>query len=433
MAHDGQGRSITIVGGGLAGLAAATYLARAGHRVTVCERAPALGGRAATHASAGYLFNLGPHALYRKAEGASVLAELGVTYTGKTPSAAGGFALARGTKHALPGGFVSLLTTGLFGVAAKLETARVLATFGKIDAAPLATVSVRDWSERALRHPDVRRLVLALFRLATYGGAPEQQSAGAAIHQLQRALTGNVLYLDGGWQTLVRGLEAQATAAGATIRTDAGVARIEANGRVHLRDGGVLAADAVLVAAGPDVAADLVADGRAGALGRIAQDAVPVRAACLDVALRTLPVPGATFALGIDQPHYLSVHSAYAALAPTGGAVVHVARYLGADKPAGAHATERELEGVLDLVQPGWQAQVVERRFLPAMTVSHALPRAANGGLGGRPGPAVPQMPRLYVAGDWVGDAGMLADASLASARRAAALITERLATSAAA
>jgi hypothetical protein len=46
-----------------------------------------------------------------------------------------------------------------------------------------------------------------------------------------------------------------------------------------------------------------------------------------------------------------------------------------------------------------------------------------GGGLAGRPGPAVPGSDNLYVAGDWVGREGMLAAASLASARSATLLI----------
>jgi hypothetical protein len=56
------------------------------------------------------------------------------------------------------------------------------------------------------------------------------------------------------------------------------------------------------------------------------------------------------------------------------------------------------------------------------MMVSNALVTAADGGERGRPGPALPELPGLYVVGDWVGPDGMLADAALASARRAAVL-----------
>ena len=52
----------------------------------------------------------------------------------------------------------------------------------------------------------------------------------------------------------------------------------------------------------------------------------------------------------------------------------------------------------------------------------NAMVTAAAGGTAGRPGPAVPGVRGLFVAGDWVGAEGLLADASVASAARAADL-----------
>ena len=85
---------------------------------------------------------------------------------------------------------------------------------------------------------------------------------------------------------------------------------------------------------------------------------------------------------------------------------------------------EQELEQVLDLLQPGWRGLVIERRFLPRMTVTNALVTA--GGLAKRPHPAVSGLDGLYVAGDWVGGEGQLADASFASAKAAAEMIAQR-------
>jgi hypothetical protein len=51
---------------------------------------------------------------------------------------------------------------------------------------------------------------------------------------------------------------------------------------------------------------------------------------CLDVVLSSLPDKDTLFAVGVDRPLYYSVHSAYAKLAPPeGGALIHVAKYLG--------------------------------------------------------------------------------------------------------
>jgi phytoene dehydrogenase-like protein len=131
----------------------------------------------------------------------------------------------------------------------------------------------------------------------------------------------------------------------------------------------------------------------------------------LDVALSKLPNPKKTFAVGIDRPLYFSVHSRWAQLTPKGGALIHVSRYGGGD--------QAELEGLLDEMQPAWRDSVVHCRFLPSMVVSNALipPAPAT-----RPAPATP-VRGLYLAGDWVGDTGLLSDAALASARSAAKAI----------
>src|SRR5262245_50516235 len=374
--------TIVVVGAGLAGLATAAYLARGGARVTVLERTAEPGGRAQTTREGPYRMNLGPHALYRGSAGARVLADLGVRYDGGTPAAAGGYAFNRGVMHVLPGGFVSLLTTGLFGLGAKVEVGGLLASLAKVDAEPLARITVRDWVVGHIRHPDVRALVEALFRLSTYANAPETMSAGLAVRQLQLALAHGVAYLDGGWQTLVDGLRARAEEHGARIRTAAAAVEITyaSDGDVagvRLRTGESVPAAAVVLALDAPAAAELLPESSAR---RAVREAAPVRAACLDVALTRLPRPRATFALGIDEPLYCSVHSAVARLAPEGGALIHVGRYLGDDTPD-PKRDEAQLEDLLDRLQPGWRDVVATRRFLPQMVAASALTTAAAGGV----------------------------------------------------
>ena len=63
---------------------------------------------------------------------------------------------------------------------------------------------------------------------------------------------------------------------------------------------------------------------------------------------------------------------------------------------------------------------MVTSRFLARMVVAGAAPVAARGGLGGRPEADATGLPGVYLAGDWVGPAGLLADAALASGHAAA-------------
>lgn len=415
---------VVVIGGGLAGLTAAVRLGRAGHAVTLLEKAGAPGGRAITTRKGGFSLNLGPHALYVSGAGRPILKELGVAVHGRPPAVTGGFAFDRGKLHTLPAGFVSLLTTGLLPLSAKLEVARLLGSIGSIDPAPIEGVSAAAWIEKKIRAPEVRALVTALFRLSTYTADAEQLSAGVALRQLQIALRDNVLYLDGGWQSLVDGLQKAAVEAGVEIVTGARAERIEIAGGavsgVRLDGGRTISAGAAVIAASPAVASALVPESRD--LARYAERAIPVKAACLDVALSKLPRDRNLFALGIDRPLYLSVHSAAAKLAPEGGAVIHVMQYLRGD----AAADEAELEALLDLAQPGFRDHVIEKRFLPALTVSNAIVTAAGGGLRGRPDAIVPSIEGLVLAGDWVGPEGVLADGSLASGKRAAELVASR-------
>ena len=117
------------------------------------------------------------------------------------------------------------------------------------------------------------------------------------------------------------------------------------------------------------------------------------------------------------------MYSATARLAPEGGALIQVAKYLEPNHRDSAQTVEHELEGLLDLIQPGWRDVIVHRRFLPDMIVMNAMPLASRNGTAGRPGPEVSDVRGLYIAGDWVGDEGLLADASLASASEAADLV----------
>jgi hypothetical protein len=62
---------------------------------------------------------------------------------------------------------------------------------------------------------------------------------------------------------------------------------------------------------------------------------------------------------------------------------------------------------------------VVVRRSLARMTVSSTTPTAASGGLAGRPAVTASGLPRVFLAGDWVGPHGLLTDAVLASGHAA--------------
>lgn len=419
--------SVIIVGGGLAGLSAATYLARAGHAVMLFEKASTPGGRARTHEQNGFFFNQGAHALRLHGAGERILSELDVSYSGSRPSGPGFFGLIDGKIYPFPIGAASLSEISFLTPDARKELIRVFSRVNSLDAEELRVKSLQEWLEEQIQHAQVRQFLMAVARITTFTHAPDLLSAGLALSLL---VSQGVLYLDGGWQTLVDGLQQKAQEAGAHLITRTRIKAIEkTNGgyRVHLANGSYEDASAVLLATDPGTASALVADDTNETFRRWAEEAVPVYVACLDIAVRRLPRPDVLVTYAIDRPLYYSVHSAAAHLAPDEGALVHLMKYLRPGKAAEPEESRQELEGLMDLLQPGWRAEVVGQSFLPHMIVSNAIVQARLGGLSGRPGPAVPGFPGLYVAGDWVGSEGEKVDACFASARSAARLIMAQL------
>lgn len=411
-------KHVVVVGGGIAGLIAAADLAKGGARVTLLEAAADLGGRARTRRADGFAFNIGPHALYAGGAFHAALKDLGVAVPGRPPRLGGGVAVVDGRMHPLPVSLKSLMRTDLFRLRDKIAYLRVMAAVQRGDR---PDGSLGDWLDAQKPTPRVRQAFEALVRLTAYADAPYLVSAAAALDQVRLGLKG-VIYVDGGWATLVEGLAGVAKAGGVKLTAGMPVAAVQASDvglALRIEGGGEVSADAVLLALGPKEAAALAPGSKV--LERIAREAVAVRLNVLDIGLKQRPEKAVRFALGVDQPLYLSMHSDTARLAPDGGALVHVARYLPPVAPLTGEGLS-ELEALADLAMPGWREQEVRRQVLRAMPVAHDVPRFGQRRIGVR----LEDAPGVFVAGDWVGDTGMLSDCAAASAREAAAAILAR-------
>jgi len=421
MSNDMDSLDVIIIGGGLAGLTTAVLLARSGKAVTLFEHSSReIGGRARTTVIDGFYFNQGPHALYITDAADSILKEIGITYTG---------GILAGKAYLISGGKKREIALGDYSswLSGKSDGSQFFISPAKIDFSQLESVTAQEWLDKNIHDINDAEIIKTIIRNNTYGNDPDIQSIGPVLHQIYVANRGGgVMYLDGGWQTLVDGLLTVAKNANARIvmgKKAIRVKRSDSSGwQVLLEDKTEVSAKIVVIAAGPKDAYSLFDDNeRPDVLSKAAKEAKPIRLACLDVALSSLPDKDTLYALGVDRPLYFSVHSAYAKLAPKAGALIHVAKYLGASIEPKPREDEPELEEFLDLLQPGWRQVLVKKRPLPNMVVSNDLVTAADGGLGGRPDTKIAE--NLYIVGDWVGKEGLLSNAPVASAKRASQLI----------
>jgi phytoene dehydrogenase-like protein len=376
-----------VVGGGLAGLSAAIALAEKKHRVRIYERSSAIGGRAITQLKKGFAMNFGPHALYIDGTADRTFRQWGIRFSGNRPNF-GSLAYFVCNGQRLP--FLETLAKeGIYKLIMSTDVNR-------------AQGHLEDWLLENSLSEHTAQLIRSMLRLTTYCAEPKCIAADAAIRQMQLAFSKGVLYLNGGWGTLVSGLMEKAASLGIQLETDASVKQIEGC-TVKLADGRCVSGAGIVIAVSRD------------AIGQLTTSGLPAstsaRMALLDLGLRRIPDSSVQFALGADSPFYFSVHSRWASLAPSGAALVHVGKYLNSQDCA----TRGELEQFADSVIPGWRTESEFARFLPNMVANGGIPTLA-----GQPDVDALKMKQVAICGDWVGPEAMLADASVGSALRAA-------------
>ncbi|WML38220.1 NAD(P)/FAD-dependent oxidoreductase [Neobacillus sp. OS1-2] len=411
---------IVIVGGGLAGYVAANYLSKTNLSIILLEKGKKGGGRARTNKMKEQYLNLGPHALYKKGKAKSILEDLGIHLQGRSPKLGGKF-IENNIDYAAPLSPLAFFTTSLLNGKERMEWVAVLLKVLRIDPEKLAEQSYQQWVKQAAHSKKVESLLYILGRLSTYCHAPGRVSAKVMVSTLKNAL-GGVLYLDGGWQTIIDQLHNKAILSGVQIQSHTLVKQIDpalqGEFKLILANGEEIHSKYVICTSGPHELNEMLAEKGTPYLKNFLAQVTAVRGATLDVALTQLPNPKRLFAMGITDPLYYSVHSTYAHLSnDPKNAVLHVFKYHHSDDTIEGTSVKNELEQFLDKLQPGWQQYVITRRFIPTITVNQRLPQIGDELKLLR---SKTEIPRLYIAGDWASPDSILADGAASSGKQAA-------------
>jgi protoporphyrinogen/coproporphyrinogen III oxidase len=182
-------RQIAIVGGGIAGLAAAYFL-RDQAAVTVLESSPRLGGKLAISEVAGLGVDSGAEALLaRRPEGIDLITELGLADQLRQPGTTAARIWTRGQFRSLP----KRQFMGIPGDLDELERTQIISPAGLararaelVSASPAGDVSVARYVGDRLGLEIVDRLVEPLLG-GVYAGRPDQLSFDATLPVLAKA------------------------------------------------------------------------------------------------------------------------------------------------------------------------------------------------------------------------------------------------------
>lgn len=178
-----------VVGGGIAGLAAAHELATSGVAVTVIDAGPAVGGKLRVSAVGGVAVDEGAEAfLRRRPEALDLIASLGLTDELVTPATTSASVWARGQLRPMPSRTVMGVPSDprpLRGVLTPAEVLRARADSWLPGAAPDGDVSVGTWLRRRVGPAVVERLVDPMLG-GVYAGRADDLSLAATLPQLPR-------------------------------------------------------------------------------------------------------------------------------------------------------------------------------------------------------------------------------------------------------
>lgn len=411
---------VVIIGAGLAGYVAANYLAKSNLSILIVDRGKNIGGRARTNKMNQQYFNLGPHALYKKGKAKSILEELDIKLCGNSPKL-GGLLIENDIEYAAPFSLLELLTTPLLNTKERMEWISVLVKIMRMNPEKLAEQTFQQWVRQVTHSKIVEETLYSLSRLATYCHAPERMSAKLTISSIKEAM-GGVLYLDGGWGTIIDQLHNKAIQSGIHVKPHTNVKYIESSQQDQLKlvlsNNEEIFAKYVICTTSPQDLIEMLDKKIFFSQRDFFQKIIPVRGATLDVALTKLPKKNQLFALGITDPLYYSVHSSYARLSddPT-NAILHVFKYHHPDEQIDGIVIKNELEQFLNKLQPGWEQHVISKRFIPNITVNQRLPQIGDEQMLLR---SKTDITGLYIAGDWTSPHSILADGATSSGKQAA-------------
>lgn len=404
---------VLVVGGGLAGLAAAFEASRRGHFVTILESSEKIGGRGTSEELKGYPTNAGPHLLnYR--------GPLHVLVTKCSKVALRGQRLRASQYHHRNGGkwrplaiSSKAIQNSKLPAQQKLELLKLRRVMKKA-AKKTPQQSFAEWVDD--QYPHLNEELSAWAELSTWLSPSDGSDLHFHSQQSQHSLWKRGSFrLEFGWAEIVGRILSALDRLGVEMHSTAKVTELicNDNGRVkkvRLENGKRIAADHVILAL-PRKNCEKI-------LATMEFDQPLATTTKLEATLLELLLDGRFLCDGLmfDHGNGVTLLNQYRDDAENFHSIVSA---FAKGKESPSQRLER-IESTLDQTASGWRDAIKMRRKTNSITIASAIPSDKR--------PEVDQLSKhgILLAGDWLNSPYWLADAATDTGIRAGAMLQER-------
>lgn len=424
---------IVVVGGGLAGLSAAAFLAKRGKRVALLEKAT-LGGRAITIKVKGFSFNFGAHAIYGR--DSSYLKkfekELGIHIDWRDFNPYKAKYDIGHTITDMPANVIGLFRTKMLeGLGERVMfTFQIFKTLLHMETGH-PHISIGRWLEEKQVNDDIRELMLSLASSNFFTKEPEKIPSDVFFSYYRRLFVTQkaVSYIGGGWQSLISELVRVLESNGGQIFTKSKVESVETeDDRIVAVVSGEnrFVADEFIFAIPPK---ELVKAFEGTDLQPALQQYAKYEPTCVlvyDVGLqKRIDVPY-TYINDPQNKMFITDISYYdPTCVPEGGQLLQATAYLKRSDIGNkevVEATKKKIEELYDKHFAGWREQLVVPRIS-----QRAVVQEIQWNMNQRPMPLfLPDYRNLFFAGDWCEGQGQVSELSFSSAYESSRLILDK-------
>lgn len=423
-----------IVGGGSAGLAAGALLGHSGLRVQVLERQSKPGGRGLTQEANGFRLNLGLHSVPNGSSGPlyRILKRIGkldrVRFV--RPELDDSWFVHGSNLHRMILKPVHFLTSSLLPRASKL---RLIGFAPKLMTARLDALwhtPLGEWVQALTDDVAIHEYLLDQAMLMTFDAEPEAMSTGHFLENFRATAMARLpfFHVHQGWSAIYEALIERIQESGGEVKTGARVDKVDiSEGQVQnvtLTNGELVTGRQFILAIPPQEIPNLLpAAALPGGLAERLQSLEPVGLAAMDLGLpRSLSVGPTAIHSREERIVITSYTDPSIGSIPPGGQLIQ-ALYMGLPgelkEQTAVEQAHNRLGDVIERFYPGAHENAVVRRsyaFRNAVSVRRKVGQARVD----LPGPVLPDIRNLFLAGDGTSAPGVLGNTAWASAEIAA-------------